>query len=78
MAGLAVVDRDLPATPELPTFAAEDERKRLTGAAVTAVVRLVAAWGCANAEGAALLGSRPAPGPGSRRGAGTARSARTS
>ena len=56
MASLAVVDRDLPATPGLPTFAAEDERKRLTGAAVTAVVRLVAAWGCANAEGAALLG----------------------
>lgn len=40
----------------LQTFAAEDDRRRLTGAAVKAVVRLVDAWDSSNAEGAALLG----------------------
>jgi len=40
----------------LQTFAAEDDRRRLTAAAVKAVVRLVNAWGGNNAEGAALLG----------------------
>lgn len=38
------------------TFAAEDDRRRLTGAAVKAVLRLVEAWKGSNAEGAALLG----------------------
>lgn len=38
------------------TFAAEDDRRRFTGAAVKAVLRLVEAWKGSNAEGAALLG----------------------
>lgn len=44
------------AVPGLQTFAAEDDRRRLTGAAVKAVLRLIEAWGGSNAEGAALLG----------------------
>ncbi|QDH33885.1 antitoxin Xre-like helix-turn-helix domain-containing protein [Porphyrobacter sp. YT40] len=40
----------------LQTFANDDDRRRLTGAAVTAVLRLADAWGASNAEGAALLG----------------------
>lgn len=40
----------------LQTFAAEEDRRRLTGAAVKAVVRLVDAWGATNAAAAALLG----------------------
>lgn len=42
--------------PAFQTFAREEDRRRLTGAAVKAVVRLIAAWGGSNAEGAALLG----------------------
>jgi hypothetical protein len=38
------------------TFSGEADRRRLTGAAVKAVLRLVDAWGGSNAEGAALLG----------------------
>jgi hypothetical protein len=40
----------------LQTFAIEDDRRRLTAAAVKAVLRLVEAWDGSNAEGAALLG----------------------
>jgi hypothetical protein len=40
----------------LQTFSGEVDRRRLTGAAVKAVLRLVDAWGGSNAEGAALLG----------------------
>lgn len=40
----------------LQTFSAEDDRRRLTGAAIKAVLRLVNAWDGSNAEGAALLG----------------------
>ena len=40
----------------LQTFAGNDDRRRLTGAAVKAVLRLVDAWDGSNAEGAALLG----------------------
>src|SRR5687767_6614220 len=40
----------------LQTFADEGDRRRLTAAAVKAVLRLAEAWGSANAEGAALLG----------------------
>lgn len=40
----------------LQTFAAEEDRRRLTGAAAKAVVRLIGAWGSSNAEAAALLG----------------------
>src|SRR3546814_2120701 len=46
-----------PAAPGgVHTFSAEPDRRRLTGAAVKAVLRLVDAWGGSNAEGAALLG----------------------
>ena len=38
------------------TFAFEDDRRRLTNAAVKAVIRLIEAWDGGNAEGAALLG----------------------
>ncbi len=49
--------RPPPAAPGgLQTFASEDDRRRLTGAAVRAVLRLIDAWGGSNAEGAALLG----------------------
>jgi hypothetical protein len=41
---------------ELQTFAEENDRARLTKAAVKAVLRLTDAWGANNAEGAALLG----------------------
>ncbi|MGE0239232.1 MAG: antitoxin Xre-like helix-turn-helix domain-containing protein [Parvibaculaceae bacterium] len=40
----------------MQTFSGESDRRRLTGAAVKAVLRLVEAWGGSNAEGAALLG----------------------
>jgi uncharacterized protein (DUF2384 family) len=40
----------------LQTFSREGDRRRLTGAAVKAVLRLVDIWGGSNAEGAALLG----------------------
>lgn len=44
------------ASAGLQSFAAEADRRRLTGASVKAVLRLVDAWGGSNAEGAALLG----------------------
>ena len=40
----------------LQTFASDDDRSRLTSAAVKAVLRLIEAWGASNADGAALLG----------------------
>ena len=40
----------------LQTFADEDDRRRLTPSAVKAVLCVVEAWGCGNAESAALLG----------------------
>ena len=43
----------------LQTFAHEGDRRRLTGPAVKAVLRLVDAWDTSNAEGAALLGVSP-------------------
>lgn len=41
---------------DLQTFAEEQDRARLTKAAVKAVLRLAGAWGTNNTEGAALLG----------------------
>lgn len=52
---IAVLERTT-ADSGVQTFAAEDDRRRLTGAAVKAVLRLVEAWKGSNAEGAALLG----------------------
>lgn len=40
----------------LQTFAGDEDRQRLTAAAVKAVLRLTGAWNTSNAEGAALLG----------------------
>lgn len=53
-----VVQLKPPAVPAEPpqTFADEADRRRMTPAAVKAVIRLVDAWGGGNAEGAALLG----------------------
>lgn len=46
-----------PEAPQaLQTFAGDEDRQRLTGAAVKAVLRLAGAWNISNAEGAALLG----------------------
>jgi hypothetical protein len=50
------LERPRSAPQDLQTFADEPDRRRLTGAAVKAVVRLTAAWGTGNAESAALLG----------------------
>lgn len=56
MASAAII-QDKPASPEgLQTFVREHDRRRLTAAAVKAVLRLVDAWDGSNAEGAALLG----------------------
>ena len=56
MAHAAPIKRAPAAHPALQTFSGEGDRRRLTGAAVKAVLRLVDAWGGSNAEGAALLG----------------------
>ena len=40
----------------LQTFAAEEDRRRLTGTALKAVLRLTERWRASNAEAAALLG----------------------
>ena len=55
MSSVASLERP-PGSAGLQTFAAEADRRRLTGAAAKAVVRLVEAWGASNAEAAALLG----------------------
>lgn len=47
---------DSPAISGLQTFAAEVDRRRLTPAAIKAVVRLTERWGASNAQAAALLG----------------------
>lgn len=54
MASAAALSLEAPQA--LQTFAADDDRQRLTGAAVKAVLRLADAWGVGNAQGAALLG----------------------
>ena len=56
MAHAAPIKRASAAHPTLQTFSGERDRRRLTRAAVKAVLRLVDAWGGSNAEGAALLG----------------------
>lgn len=56
MAGPVEIERAQAAHSGLQTFSGEADRRRLTAAAVKAVLRLVEAWGGSNAEGAALLG----------------------
>lgn len=50
------LERPQASTGALQTFSVEDDRRRLTSAAVKAALRLVDAWDGSNAEGAALLG----------------------
>ena len=56
MSNVVSLRRSVPLVGDLQTFAAEDDRKRLTASALKAVLRLVEAWDGSNAEGAALLG----------------------
>lgn len=56
MANATLLQNPASSAASLQTFADEDDRRRLTAAAVKAVLRLVEAWGSGNAEGAALLG----------------------
>ncbi len=56
MDSVGELNRPSIAPSDFQTFADESGRRRLTGAAVKAVVRLTAAWGASNAESAALLG----------------------
>ncbi|MGC1467996.1 MAG: antitoxin Xre-like helix-turn-helix domain-containing protein [Sphingorhabdus sp.] len=56
MASAAHKPKLAPAPAGLQSFAGDGDRKRLTAAAVKAVLRLVQAWDSDNAEGAALLG----------------------
>ncbi|MBA4307708.1 antitoxin Xre-like helix-turn-helix domain-containing protein [Sphingorhabdus buctiana] len=59
MASAALKEKHPAAPAGLQNFAGDDDRRRLTAAAVKAVLRLVQAWGSDNAEGAALLGVSP-------------------
>jgi hypothetical protein len=56
MSNVIPLQRPAAATSGLQTFAAEDDRRRLTAAALKGVMRLMEAWAGNNAEGAALLG----------------------
>lgn len=56
MVSAAITNHAAPAVLGLQNFADHGDRKRLTGTAVKAVLRLVDTWGGSNAEGAALLG----------------------
>ena len=56
MTNVVSLQRPPAAHSGLQTFASEEDRRRLTGSAVKAVLRLVDVWDGSNAEGAALLG----------------------
>ena len=56
MASTAVTNKSGSAAAGLQNFAGDGDRKRLTGTAVKAVLRVIDIWGGCNAEGAALLG----------------------
>jgi hypothetical protein len=51
-----VMDAPLAPAPAPQTFASEADRKRLSGVAVKAFMRVIEAWGLTNADAAALLG----------------------
>lgn len=53
MASVRVLERRVEA---LQSFAADDDRRRLSPVAVKAVLRVIDAWRGSNADGAALLG----------------------
>jgi hypothetical protein len=50
------LERPVAEAAGLQTFAAEDDRRRLTSPATKAVLRLTDRWGATNAQAAALLG----------------------
>ncbi len=56
MASVAFIQDKTVAPEGLQTFSGEADRRRLTSAAVKAVLRLIDAWDGSNADGAALLG----------------------
>lgn len=56
MENVISLDRPSATATGLQTFAAEDDRRRLTAAAVKAVVRLTDHWGATNAQASALVG----------------------
>lgn len=56
MSNVTEMQRPGAVSGELQTFAEENDRSRLTKAAVKGVLRVADAWGANNAEGAALLG----------------------
>ncbi len=56
MASAAITNKAGSASAGLQNFAVDGDRKRLTGTAVKAILRLIDLWGGSNAEGAALLG----------------------
>ena len=56
MAIAAITNKAGSAAVDLQNFAGDGDRKRLTGTAVKAVLRIINIWGGSNAEGAALLG----------------------
>ncbi len=56
MNSVVELERFRNAPSDLQTFADDSDRRRLSGTAAKAVVRLTAAWGAGNAESAALLG----------------------
>ena len=56
MASVAITNKAGSPSAGLQNFAVDGDRKRLTGTAVKAVLRLIDIWGGSNAEGAALLG----------------------
>src|SRR3546814_13649184 len=56
MVSAAITHQAAPAAAGMQTFSGDSDRKRLTGAAIKAVLRLADAWGGSNAAGAACLG----------------------
>jgi len=56
MASIAIPNKSGSAAAGLQNFAGDGDRKRLTGTAVKAVLRVIGTWRGSNAEGAALLG----------------------
>lgn len=56
MASMVIARENSAMSDGLQTFSSENDRRRLTAAAVTAVLRLIDAWDGSNADGAALLG----------------------
>lgn len=56
MSATAQLERQFAPAAKVQTFSREEDRHRLTRAAIKAVVRLAPVWQASNAEAAALLG----------------------